>query len=176
MSSSNPRGGPSRPSAVKRLEGERPDRINQREPVAADDPPEDFDHFTSEQRALYERVVEDLTYMGLAYRADDRRLVAYVYSEWMQLDCIRRINETGLLVRGSNGEPKANPLIAVRDKADSRATVLAREFGLTPSARQSIRRDLVSPTAKTEPASSTPRQTRAKKKPTGTEPVTNLFG
>lgn len=164
----------SRPGAIKRLEGEQASRINDREPPAADDPPKDYDHFNDEQKALYDKVVEDLTYMGLAYRADEARLIAYVYAEWVQLDCIRRLNETGLLVRAANGEPKANPLFSVREKADARATTLAREFGLTPSARQSIRRDLVEPARKVEPTSSTPKP--PKRKPTGTDAPTPLFG
>jgi hypothetical protein len=52
-----------------------------------------------------------------------------VYAEWLSRDCIRRVNETGLLVRGGDGQPKPNPLIAVHHRADQQATMLARQSG-----------------------------------------------
>jgi P27 family predicted phage terminase small subunit len=167
-------GRPPRPGAVKRMEGERSDRINFREPVPEQSGlDKDFAHFNDEQRALYEKKVRDLQHMGMAYLIDSERLVAYVYAEWMSQDCIRRINDTGLLVRSSNGEPKANPLIAVQERASSKATVLAREFGFTPSSRQSIRKDLTEPAPKQEP-SHTGRTTKAPKASAGAK-VTDLF-
>jgi hypothetical protein len=71
------------------------------------------------------------------YRTDSGRLVSYVYAEWTAQE-FRRINETGLLVRGSNGEPRANPLSRVQERGDARATALGREFGIMPAARSRL--------------------------------------
>jgi len=107
-------------------------------PVAEQTPPACPEAFTVEQRALWDATVECLTRMGLARKADQQRLADLVWCEWLVQDCIRRINETGPLIRGASAEPKVNPLLAVQRRADARATTLAREFGLTPSARSRL--------------------------------------
>ena len=61
-----------------------------------------------------------------------------VFSEWLVGECQRRINDTGLLVRGGNGEPQPNPLLAIQHRADATATTLARHWGLTPASRSRL--------------------------------------
>jgi P27 family predicted phage terminase small subunit len=119
------------------LYGEPQYRLNQMRhgPVPEQAGPVPPDVLNDEQRVLWDAVVEWLTKAGLGYRADSARLAALVYAEWLTQECVRRINETGTLIRGANGEPKQNPLLAVLQRADARATTLAREFGLTPAAR-----------------------------------------
>lgn len=69
---------------------------------------------------------------------DEARLASYVFQEWQVQGCGRRINESGLLVRGPNGEPKPNPLLSIQGRADRQATTLARHFGLTPASRKRL--------------------------------------
>jgi P27 family predicted phage terminase small subunit len=53
----------------------------------------------------------------------------------------RVVAQTGVLVKDSvSGKPSANPAVNVAEKASARLTILAREIGLTPSSRASLRR------------------------------------
>jgi len=127
--------------ALRVLEGDRQAKINaaSRGPVPEQTGPEAPSVFSDAQRQLWDRTVAMLTSIGLpVYRADSCRLVSYVYAEWTVQELIRRINETGLLLRGSNGEPRENPLIRVQERADARATALGREFGIMPAARSRL--------------------------------------
>jgi phage terminase small subunit len=53
-------------------------------------------------------------------------------------ETLRRINDTGLLVRGRGDEPRPNPLLRIHHRADRAATTLAREFGLTLASRKHL--------------------------------------
>jgi len=129
-----------RPHATAILEGARARDLRRYvgNPIPEQASPKCPSTFTDEQRTLWNRIVEVLDRDGLARRADEQRLIGYVFAEWMVADCTRRINDTGLLVRGRNGEPKANPLLAIRHRADATATKLGAEFGLTPSSRRRL--------------------------------------
>jgi P27 family predicted phage terminase small subunit len=126
--------------ALRVLEGDRKAKIAaaSHSPVPEQAPPDPPAVFTDEQRVMWNHVVERLTVMGIAYRCDSQQLAAYVYAEWTVQECIRRLNETGLLVRGRDGQPKPNPLLRIEMRACARATALGREFGLTPSSRQRL--------------------------------------
>lgn len=126
------------PTAIRFLEGQRASRINTFEPVPEQTGPKPLPTFTAEQRDLWDRVVERLTEYSLAYKADEAQLIDYVFAEWLSQECVRRLNATGLLVRGANGEPKPNPLLRVQHRADETALRIGRQFGMTPSSRQRL--------------------------------------
>jgi P27 family predicted phage terminase small subunit len=141
----NPRGRPARPTTVKRLHGTAPGRLNDEEPVPDPAPPAMPEGFSETQRTLWVRVCEDLRFMGLLHRADTETITAYCVWADRHDQAQWAINKTGMLVRNRDGEPVPNPLLKKAYEADQRRTTLARELGLTPSARATLRRTAAQP-------------------------------
>jgi P27 family predicted phage terminase small subunit len=132
----------SRPTAVKRLHGVETRRINEDEPVPAQAGPVPPPDLTAGQRAVWDRLAEELGHMHLWFRADHDVIVAFCVWADRHHTANTAISKTGILVKDANGNPALNPLFKVASEAAHRMIVFGRELGLTPSARASLRAGL----------------------------------
>jgi P27 family predicted phage terminase small subunit len=137
------RGPAQRPTALKLLHGERHlDRINTDEPVPRDALPEEPDDLAEEVAQVWRKVIKELATMGLAFASDTPSIVAYCEAVAVHRRASWAVHEYGVLIQGRGadaGRLVRNP--AVQQQRDAAMTLLrfAQEFGLTPSARASIK-------------------------------------
>ncbi len=135
------RGPAKTPTKVRLLRGERrPSQINYLEPkptvLEALDPPEDISALA---RDIWRETVLSLKPTGVLTSADTESLRHYSEAVARYRQASSALERSGLLTRGRKGEVVKNPLNQiVRDNADL-VRAYARELGLTPSARASLR-------------------------------------
>ena len=88
-----------------------------------------------EAKAEWRRVVPQLEDMGVLATIDRALLIRYCtsWAEWHELEAALR--KSTKLIRGQKGNLVRNPLWLLRRDADERVTDLARQLGLTPTAR-----------------------------------------
>lgn len=134
-----------RPTALKVLDGVSPSRINTDEATPLSEKPKMPGWFSLPQQQTWRHVVRQLDGMGMLAAADYDSLVNFV----LCADTARRIacelNDSTLIMTGASGAPMANPLLVAMDRAIGRTMHLARQFGLTPSSRASLRMSLAAP-------------------------------
>ena len=128
------------PRNVRLLRGDRPGRINDNAPqppeVYVEEPPEWLsESATAQWRAMAARIralrvgpydtdAEVLVHLAIA--ADSCQRLAEV------------IVRSPAVVRGNDGQPCPNPLVARYERAVRHMLSLATEFGLTPSSRERL--------------------------------------
>ena len=134
------RGKPPAPTKLKVLHGERHlDRLNDDEPEpmsTALDVPEDA---SVEVAAVWVRVAAELSGMGLAYSADADAFRCYCEAVVQHRKACVELADGDTLVRGMHGNWVKNPAIQIQRDAALLVRTFAHEFGLTPSARSTIR-------------------------------------
>lgn len=98
-------------------------------------------HLDEDARMEWDRVVENLKRVGLATSFDRAVLATYCASWSRWVACERLLAEQPLVVDGHRGVGIVNPL--TRLSRDSRDAMIssAKELGMTPSARSSIKID-----------------------------------
>lgn len=139
------RGPARRPTALRLVEGARPDKVNKDEPKPRPvdpEPPEEWVELgdeLSEHLQVWNRTVDQLRGMGLAFAADTDSLVAYVEAVVVHRNASRQLVNADLLVLGAQGNWVKNPLLQIQRDAAAVIRAFAREFGLTPSARASVK-------------------------------------
>jgi P27 family predicted phage terminase small subunit len=129
------------PTRLKLLKGTQPSRVNLREPRPLDGPVERPGWLSPAAAEEWDRVAPHLAAMGTLTGADTTALAVYceAAARWRVL--------AGMAARtppvyDRDGVSVRNPVYAqVRDAA-AEVRVMAREFGLTPSARSGIRVDV----------------------------------
>jgi P27 family predicted phage terminase small subunit len=135
------RGPAKTPTKMRVLRGERrPSQINYLEPkpevMDAFDAPEDI---SQTARSVWRETVAALKPTGVLTIADIETLRHYCEAVARYRQASDSLNKSGLLVRGRKGDAVKNPLNQiVRDNADL-VRAYARELGLTPSSRASLR-------------------------------------
>ena len=131
------RGFPPAPTAQKIRAGVRPSRINFDEPVPRQRPPRCPSHLTPEARRIWRQVLREAA-PGQVVALD--AFVLELFSEALARyrRASRTYAESSGIIRGRDGGPVVNPMHrVVRDLADQ-VRVLARELGLSPSARSAL--------------------------------------
>ena len=124
---------PRKPATIRDLEGNR-----SRTPI-----PREFSgigrplapaHLTAEQHDRWEDIVSSLP-EALLSRADVQALerMSIAWAAFRQTTIA--INQSGLLTRGSSGEPVRNPLLLVRQAASDEMQECGMMLGLSPLAR-----------------------------------------
>ncbi len=128
------------PTKVKMLRGEtRPSRLNLHEPMPSPDVPKMPTDMDAEAKVVWRRVLRAMRHTGVIRAADSDVLRCYCESVARYQYAGRLLAQSGPLVRGQRGELVKNPLHqVVRDNADE-IRQFARELGLSPSARASLR-------------------------------------
>lgn len=134
------RGPRSRPTALKLLHGERHlDRINQDEPVPRPAEMPEPEGAAPAVLEVWRRVVAELDAMALAYPADQDALRCYCEAVVSHRRASEVLKNSGVLVKGIHGNLVRNPALQIQRDAAQTVRAFAQEFGLTPSARSSIK-------------------------------------
>jgi len=134
------RGFPPKPTKLKVLHGERhQDRLNNDEPEPMGtslDVPEDASPAVA---AVWVRVAAELAGMGLSYSADADSFRCYCEAVVNHRAASAELARSDVLVRGERGNWVPNPAFRVQRDSAQLVRTFAHEFGLTPSARSTIR-------------------------------------
>lgn len=127
---------PKAPTTLRLLHGEsRPSRINRDEPVPAAVSAPVPSWFDERHALVWSRVCADLEAMHLLAGADRDTLAVFVRAVVRHEDAAREVMAMGVLVDGREGARVRNPATIIEAQSGEMVRRLAREFGLTPSAR-----------------------------------------
>lgn len=133
------RRGPSgAPTQLRLLRGDKPCRINDREPVARDVLPEPPPGIAPQVREVWDYTLRELTHMHLASAADRDALVCYCEAVVAHRKASDILAKSPVLVKGLHGTLVRNPALQIQRDAANTVRCFAQEFGLTPSARAGI--------------------------------------
>jgi|SRR5579862_6049475 P27 family predicted phage terminase small subunit len=133
------RGPAPKPTALRILDGEKRYRINLAEPRPTNRPPEMPQWLTGKAADEWNRVLPELIHMGTAKAVDMAGLAAYCECVALFERLTVLVEATGPLIVGRDGLAHKNPAVAMLRGASAEVRVWAREFGLTPAARQPLR-------------------------------------
>jgi P27 family predicted phage terminase small subunit len=133
------RGPPPKPTAQKKLEGNRGRRpLNAREPKPAAGAPTCPEWLPDDAKAEWRRVVPQLAKLKLLARIDLAALVCYCQAyadvQWATTE----IEAMGRMYVGPNGAICAHPAVRMLAESSKRLRLFAAEFGLTPAARTRV--------------------------------------
>lgn len=133
------------PSRVRELRGEtRPSQLRPVQPMPGlGDPPTMPRWFTSRHVEVWQAITAELDGMRMLHSCDREVLVVLVAAVVRHETAARAVAAEGVMVEGEDGRRVRNPAVIVEHQAAEQVRRLAREFGLTPSARA----DLGSPRA-----------------------------
>lgn len=133
------RGPAPRPTALKLLHGEQhKDRINLDEPrprPVLPDPPD----MSEDVRAVWDETLTELEAMDLAHAADAAALRCFCEAVVVHRKASAELASSPILVITAQGTLVRHPALPVQRDAAQTIRAFAQEFGLTPSARSSIR-------------------------------------
>lgn len=144
------RGPRSKPTALKVLDGARPDRINTSEPVPGQGdvkPPTwlvelaNISQPAGGETALdvWNRLAPDLVDKGVLTPWDVDAFAVWCDAVVRHREAVAEITQHGVMVIGQKGERVKNPAVQIaRDYADTMTRIGAR-FGLTPSDRADLK-------------------------------------
>ncbi|PKW16613.1 phage terminase small subunit P27 family [Saccharopolyspora spinosa] len=128
-----------KPTALKVLHGDRKDRINHEEPIAAEGEvtPEEL---SDDAPAMWDRLAPSLIAVGVLTRWDTDAfvIVCEVLARYKQ--ATKLVNSSALLVQGPNGFVK-NPALTVQRDSETTFAQYGARFGLTPSDRTQLKVD-----------------------------------
>lgn len=134
------RGPAPNPTALRLLHGEtKPSRINRNEPRPRRLLPEMPDWLSGGAAEEWERVMPDLIAMGTASAADTIPLACYCEAVARFKVASDLVAKAGLMIRDRDGQVRKNPAVGQARDAAWEVLRWAREFGLTPAARQPLR-------------------------------------
>jgi P27 family predicted phage terminase small subunit len=102
-------------------------------------PPEQPEWLTAAAAEIWQRLVPDLAAMGTVFRCDELVLAAYCEAGARLQTSADMVARTGLVIRDRDGNARKNPAVAMERDATADVRMLARELGLSPSARSGIR-------------------------------------
>lgn len=126
------------PMALRVAKGEKPYRIHDVPQPRSARPvmPSDM---SEEAKVVWRRVMREFGAAGVITVADTDTFRAYCEAVAGYVDATTRLAATGLIVRGQKGEIVRNPLVQIQRDYRDGMRLLARELGLTPSARTGLR-------------------------------------
>ncbi len=134
------RGPRPRPTNLRVLHGDRPDRINSDEARPAEGLPACPEDVSAEVREIWDYTLAQLAVMGTATPADRDALRAYCEAVATHRKASALLAKSGVLIRSAKGGALLrNPVVQVQRDAAATLRGFAQEFGLTPSARSEIR-------------------------------------
>lgn len=134
------RGPAPKPTALKRLQGNPGKRaLNDSEPRPATTMPRCPSHLTGEAKAEWRRVARVLHESGLLTQVDRAALAIYcqAWARWVKAEA--QVARHGEVVKSAAGNVMQNPYLSIANRAMKQMQSMARELGMTPSARSQIR-------------------------------------
>jgi P27 family predicted phage terminase small subunit len=134
------RGPAPEPTALKRLRGNPGKRaLNKEEPRPATTMPRCPAHLGKEARAEWRRVARGLHEAGLLTQIDRAALAVYcqAWERWVRAEA--QVARHGEVVKTIAGNVMQNPYLSIANRSMKQMRDMARELGMTPSARSQIR-------------------------------------
>ena len=134
------RGPAPEPTALKRLKGNPGKRpLNDSEPRPAATLPRCPSHLQGEARAEWKRVAKTLHQSGLLTQVDRAALAIYcqAWARWIKAEA--QVARHGEVVKSAAGNVMQNPYLSIANRAMKQVQSMARELGMTPSARSQIK-------------------------------------
>lgn len=131
-------GRPSKPTNLKVLHGDRPDRINHDEPVPGQGvvtAPEWLDGVGLE---VWGELAPDLIRQGVLTPWDAEAFAMACDSVRLYREARDRVEADGLMITGARGSDIKHPMLQVQRDAAATFASLAARFGLTPSDRAKL--------------------------------------
>jgi P27 family predicted phage terminase small subunit len=137
------RGPAPKPTRLRLLHGDHPERVNRNEPQPAPLPVVQPGYLSKDAAAKWAELVPHLVAMGVATAVDVDLLAAYCecFARWRRLAAMAAASPPAFR-RSGEGEELVlakNPLWSQVRDAEAALRVMAREFGFTPSARSGLR-------------------------------------
>lgn len=132
--------GPKRtPTAILKVRGSTRAASRKDEPEATLGEPMKPDFLNKAASAEWDRVTVELREMGILTTADHAMLTVYctAWAEFIEADAV--VKEEGMTVTGAAGNPVIHPAVRIRNTAQDTIRRAADHFGLSPSARSSIK-------------------------------------
>lgn len=127
---------PRKPTAIKRLLGTyRPDRANPSEWTPPAGAPPMPPGFSAVQAKEWRRLVRLLVEAGVATVVDGEVIEAYVRAVVTARDAEAVWQRDGMVIPGSDNQPKAHPAIRIARQSWDAAHRLGASLGLDPSSR-----------------------------------------
>lgn len=133
------RGTKPKPTTLKILHGERPQRVNQDEPrpiLRRPKPPKYLNAVALEE---WEEILPDIEATGVLSVVDGRALALYCESYSRLVAARADIDKEGVIASSEAGAPKTNPAVVVAERASVHMLRCLSEFGLTPAARSRVK-------------------------------------
>lgn len=128
-----------KPTHLRIVQGDRPDRINKAEPRASTKPPRAPEWLGEDAKKVWRRTVAQLKDMGIASEADRDLLAAYCTAVVNLQRATEIVDRTGIMVKGRRDGVVKNPAVQIQRDAAQLVARLAAEFGLSPSSRTRLR-------------------------------------
>jgi P27 family predicted phage terminase small subunit len=128
-----------KPTAIKQLRGVKPSRINLDEPKLDASDGACPEWLVDEAQEVWHTVAPMLIEHGLLSVVEEEQLAVYCTAVALHRQAAREVERDGLIVNGAMGGKVKNPALTVLREAATTIRQFAAEFGLTPSARQSIK-------------------------------------
>jgi P27 family predicted phage terminase small subunit len=139
MAGTKGHGGPRpRPTRLRLLDGARPSKTNQHEPIPRPGDLEPPDDMSADVRRIWDFTVKQLVGMGIDAASDRDPLVTYCEAVDKHRKASAVLARSPILVQGQKGNLVRNPALIVQRDAAHVIRQFAQEFGLTPSARTRI--------------------------------------
>jgi P27 family predicted phage terminase small subunit len=132
------RGPAAKPTTLRILHGDRPDRINDHEPVPPTQEIACPDWASDGAREIWARLAPSLEQRGVLTSWDVDAFLVLCEALNRYRNATALVNGSALLVQGGSGLMK-NPALQVQAEAERTFLTYAARFGLTPSDRQSIK-------------------------------------
>ena len=126
------------PTALRVLHGDRPSRINSREPLPREGSPVMPSWLTREARAVWRRTLRELQAMRVVTPADAHHLAMYCTTVAEYIAAAALVARDGLLVPGRDGGQVANPACRIERDRLVMAHRLGADLGRSPAARVSL--------------------------------------
>lgn len=139
------------PTQLRLLRGDKPCRVNDREPVPRDLLPEPPADMSREAREIWDYTLRELVHMKTAAAADRDALVCYCEAVVGHRKASALLSKSTILVKGLHGTLVRNPALQIQRDTANTIRGFAQEFGLTPSARAGIKMEGRSGGDKTNP-------------------------
>lgn len=127
------------PTGLRLVRGDRNSRINHDEPQPAEGIPLCPEDASDEVRDIWDYTVEQLGAMNIVTLADRDALYAYCQAVVLHRTASNILRNEGVVMEGLHGGWVKHPAHQIQRDAAAVLRAFAQEFGLTPSARSTIK-------------------------------------
>lgn len=135
------RGRKPKPAELKIVQGTfRKDRANARQPLAKGYLCEPPNHFTDEQKQIWNEAIEDAP-QSLLKKIDKSNFEIWVVSYATYRECQRLLSKTSQVIKTTNGNYITNPILTNMNKQAQLMLKAASEMGFTPASRSRVTAD-----------------------------------